>query len=296
MTICSFVQIDLRCHGFVNQPATSPSGAIVNEFRMRFCQADDTRRTLLTRFHERNPLVALTAQTILERTRLFRGLPAATIQQISALSIRRSYSNGAIVFSQADPGDSLYGVVTGKIRISASSPSGREMFLNIMEPGDTFGEIALLDGRHRTATASAISQSELIIITRDHFLELLKREPELVSHVVQLLCERIRWTSGLAEESALLSVPERLARRLLSLGQLHGHETPNGVELDISHEEVARFLGLSRQVVNQYLQNWKVQGWLALGRGKIVIVDEHALQNVDAADLSPHVAAISEPK
>jgi CRP/FNR family transcriptional regulator, cyclic AMP receptor protein len=174
-------------------------------------------------------------------------------------------------------------VVTGKIRISASSPDGREMFLNIMEPGDTFGEIALLDGRHRTATASATSPSELIIIARDHFLYLLEREPELVSHVVQLLCERIRWTSGLAEESALLSVPERLARRLLSLGKLHGRETPNGVELSISQEDVARFLGLSRQAVNQYLQDWKIRGWLTLGRGKIVIVDERELRNAVAA-------------
>jgi CRP/FNR family cyclic AMP-dependent transcriptional regulator len=225
----------------------------------------------------------MTAQTILERTHLFRGLPPATIQQISALSSRRSYRNGAIVFSQADPGDALYGVVTGKIRISASSPNGREVFLNIMEPGDTFGEIALLDGRHRTATASATAPSELIIITRDNFLQLLEREPKLVSHVVQLLCERIRWTSGLAEESALFSVPERLARRLLSLGKLHGHETPKGVELRISQEDVARFLGLSRQAINQNLQSWKEHGWLALGRGKIVIVDEQALRDVVAA-------------
>jgi CRP-like cAMP-binding protein len=224
-------------------------------------------------------VVALTAETILERTRLFRGLPAATIRQISALSMRRSYGNGAVIFSQADPGDALYGVVTGKIRISASSRDGREIFLNIMEPGDAFGEIALLDGRHRTATASATSPSELIIITRDHFLELLQREPKLVSHVVQLLCERIRWTSGLAEDSALLSVPERLARRLLSLGELHGRETPSGVELRISQEEVAHFLGLSRQAVNQYLQHWKARGWLALGRGKIVIVDGRALHD-----------------
>jgi len=235
--------------------------------------------------------VALTAQTILERTRLFRGLPEATIQRISALSMRRSYSNGAIVFSQADPGDALYGVVTGKIRISASSRNGKQMFLNIMEPGDTFGEIALLDGRHRTATASATTPSELIIITRDHFLQLLKREPELVSHVMQLLCERIRWTSGLAEESALLSVPERLARRLLSLGQLHGRKTPNGVELSISQEDVAQFLGLTRQAVNQHLQNWKTQGWLTLGRSKIVILDEHALRDVIAIQPTPGVPA-----
>lgn len=234
-------------------------------------------------FHERNPVVALAVQTILERTGLFRGLPSATIQQISALSSRRCYSCGAIVFSQGDPGDALYGVATGKIRISASSPDGKEVFLNIMEAGDTFGEIALLDGCRRTATASVTAPSELIVIRRDHFLELLGREPKLVSHVIQLLCERIRWTSGLAEESALLSVPARLARRLLSLGELHGQECPYGTELSISQEEVARFLGLSRQAVNQYLQNWKAQGWIRLGRGKIVIVEEHALRDTIAA-------------
>ena len=231
--------------------------------------------------------MALTAQTILERTRLFRGLPPGSIRQISALSNQRSFSAGAIVFSQADPGDALYGVVTGKVRISVSSSSGREVFLNIMEPGDTFGEIALLDGRPRSATASAAAPSELIIITREHFLELLKREPALVSHLIQLLCERIRWTSGLAEESALLSVPERVARRLVTLGQLHGRETPEGVQLSISQEEMARFLGLSRQVVNQYLQNWKLQGWLTLSRGKIVIRDPHALRTIVAAHASP---------
>ena len=224
--------------------------------------------------------MALTAQTILERTQLFRGLAAATIQQIASLSIRRSYSRGAVLFAQGDPGDALYGVVTGKVRISASSSDGREMFLNIMEPGDVFGEIALLDGHHRTATASATVPSELIIITRDHFLGLLKREPTVVTHVIQLLCNRIRWTSGLAEESALLDVPQRLAQRLLSLINLHGHKTSTGVELKISQEELARFLGLSRQAVNQRLQAWKAQGCLILGRGKIVIADEQALREI----------------
>jgi CRP-like cAMP-binding protein len=185
-----------------------------------------------------------------------------------------------VLFAQGDSGDALYGVVTGKIRISASSSDGREMFLNIMEPGDVFGEIALLDGHHRTATASATLPSELIIIAREHFLGLLKREPTLVTHVIQLLCERIRWTSGLAEESALLSVRQRLAQRLLSLIRLHGHKTSTGVELKISQEELARFLGLSRQAVNQHLQDWKVQGSLTLGRGRIVIADEQALREV----------------
>ena len=95
--------------------------------------------------------MALAIQTILERSRLFRSLPAPALQQITALAIRRNYREGVSVFSQGDPGDALYGVASGRIRISASGPDGREIFLNIMEPGDSFGEIALLDGAPRTA-------------------------------------------------------------------------------------------------------------------------------------------------
>jgi CRP/FNR family transcriptional regulator, cyclic AMP receptor protein len=228
--------------------------------------------------------MALAVQTILERNHLFRGLSAATVQQISALVIRRSYQDGAIVFTQGDPGDALYGVVTGRIRISASTRDGKEMFLNIMEPGDTFGEIALLDGNPRTATASATALSELLVITRTQFLALLQREPTLAIHLLQLLCQRIRWTSGWAEDSALLAAPQRLARRLLSLAKLHGHDSQKGVQLIISQEEMGRFLGLSRQVVNQYLQDWKASGWVDLGRGKVTVVDEAALQLVAGQD------------
>jgi CRP/FNR family cyclic AMP-dependent transcriptional regulator len=222
--------------------------------------------------------VAIAANIILERNRLFRGLSASTIAQIASLSLRRPYAAGAIVFSQGDPGDALYGVVTGKVRISASAPDGKEMFLNIMEPGDTFGEIALLDGNPRTATASAMAPCELLVIMRDPFLNLLQRESALSTHLLRLLCQRIRWTSGLAEDSALLAVPARLARRLLSLAKLHGHQVLNGVHLVISQEEIGRFLGISRQVVNQYLQTWKANGWVELGRAKLTVLDEQALQ------------------
>jgi CRP-like cAMP-binding protein len=224
--------------------------------------------------------MALSVQTILERNRLFRGLSAATIQQIAALAIRRPYEPDALVFSQGDPGDSLYGVVTGKVRISASTREGKEMFLNIMEPGDTFGEIALLDGNPRTATATTTATCELMIIPRAQFLALLQREPSVAIHLLQLLCQRIRWTSAQAEDSALLTVPNRLARRLLSLARLHGQHSPTGVQLIISQEEMGRFLGISRQAVNQYLQEWRTKGWVDVGRGKVTVLDESALQTM----------------
>jgi CRP/FNR family transcriptional regulator, cyclic AMP receptor protein len=224
--------------------------------------------------------LAITVRTVLERNLLFRGLAPATLDQIARLGTRRTFERDAVIFAQSDPGNALYGVMTGRVRISASSSGGKEVFLNIMEPGDIFGEIALLDGRPRSAAATATATSELFVVTREQFLALLAREAQLVDHLLQLLCGRLRWVSGFAEESALLSVAGRLAKRLLSLGKLHGHETRAGIELKVSQEEVARFLGLSRQIVNQYLQDWKAQHWVDLGRGRIMILNVAALEAV----------------
>ena len=224
--------------------------------------------------------MALNAKTLIERNGLFRGLPQKTIDRVAGLATRRSYDAGAIIFMRGDAGDSLCGVVTGRVRISASRAGGKEVFLNIMEPGDAFGEIALLDGSPRTATATAITRTELTIIPRDAFFALLRTEPQLAEHLIQLLCKRVRWTAEQMEDSALLSVPAKIAKRLLSLATVHGRESPDGARLAISQEELAQFLGLSRQIVNQHLQAWRAQGWISLGRGSVTLANPRALTNV----------------
>jgi CRP/FNR family transcriptional regulator, cyclic AMP receptor protein len=229
---------------------------------------------------ERSGYVPITAKTVVERDRLFRGLPKATLARIAALGSRRVYEKSAIVFMRGDPGDSLCGVVSGRVRISASLPTGKEVFLNIMEPGDSFGEIALLDGQPRTATATAMARTELIIFNREPFLALLSTEPQLAAHLIGLLCRRVRWTAQLMEDSALLSVPARMAKRLLSLAHLNGSRTPAGTKLALSQEELAQFLGVSRQVVNQYLQVWKAHGWIVSGRGHLTIGSATSLEAV----------------
>jgi CRP/FNR family cyclic AMP-dependent transcriptional regulator len=224
--------------------------------------------------------LALTAKTLIERNSLFRGLAQATIERVAALATRRSYDDGATVFLRGDPGDSLFGVMTGRVRISASRPGGKEVFLNVMEPGDAFGEIALLDGSPRTATATTLARSELMIIRREQFFALLQAEPQLATHLIQLLCKRVRWTAEQMEDSALLGAPAKIAKRLLSLASLHGRETPDGTRLAISQEELAQFLSLSRQIVNQHFQTWKGKGWIALGRGSVTLLDARALQDL----------------
>jgi CRP/FNR family transcriptional regulator, cyclic AMP receptor protein len=228
----------------------------------------------------KEPRVALTAKVLIERNSLFRGLAAATLERVVQLATRRTYEEGATIFLRGDPGDSLFGVMTGRVRISASRAGGKEVFLNIMEPGDAFGEIALLDGSPRSATATAMARSELMVLRREPFFDLLRAEPQLATHLIQLLCKRVRWTAEQMEDSALLNPPARLAKRLLTLASIHGRETPEGTRLALSQEELAQFLGLSRQMVNQHLQTWRGKGWIVLGRGSVTLVEARALQKL----------------
>lgn len=226
-------------------------------------------------------MTSLSARTVLQRNYLFRGLPDASLERIAALAARRSYPKGAVIFAQGDEGDALFGVAAGRVRISASGAGGQEVFLNIMEPGDTFGEIAVMDGLPRTANATALDHTTVIFVKRPDFLQLLEREPRLAIHLLKLLCERLRWTSELVEESAFLTGPARLAKRLMILASLHGRAPAVGcLELGISQAELARFLGISRQIVNQHLSEWRRNGWVDLGRSKIVIRNAEALRRM----------------
>jgi CRP-like cAMP-binding protein len=151
-------------------------------------------------------MTTLAGRMMLQRSPLFRGLPPAALERITGLAARRALQDGEILFNQGDPGDALYAVVSGRIRISTGTADGRQVFLNIMEPGDTFGEIALLDGGARTAAATAIAPTELVSIRRDHFRGLLEREPPVALELLRLCGQRLRWTSGLLEDAALISL------------------------------------------------------------------------------------------
>lgn len=225
-------------------------------------------------------MTTLAGRMMLERSPLFRGLSPPSLQRLASLAVQRKASAGEIVFSQGDPGDALYGVISGRIRISAAATDGREIYLNIMEPGDTFGEIALLDGGQRTASATATIASELVSVRREDFLGLLGHEPALALELLRLCGQRLRWTSGMVEDAALLDVPARLAKRLIMLAREHGQASKAGLTVRLSQEELASFLGVSRQIVNQHLQGWRARNWVSLGRGVVTVCDEAALKKL----------------
>jgi len=221
-----------------------------------------------------------TAKAILQRNFLFCDLPESALDQLASLASRKTFRKGEVVFLEGDAGDALYGVISGSIRVATSNNDGKQIFLNMMEHGDVFGEISVIDGQPRTASAEAAESTSLIVIQRRDFQELVEHEPVVAIHLLQILCQRLRWTTDIVHEAMLLPAPGRIAKRLLHLVSAHGRETEAGLELRMSQADLANFLGVSRQIVNQNLQDWREAGWIDLQRARVIVLDSGALEQI----------------
>lgn len=209
---------------------------------------------------------------VISNSPAFRDLDDESLAAIQKLCVNRNYAPGETVFRQGEPGHTLVGLVSGKIRISVTSELGQELNLNLIEPGEIVGEIAFIDGGLRTATGTAVNRSRCITIARKPFFALMDRRPQISRHLLALLCERVRWTSQLVADSAFLSVPDRMATRLLDLAQLSSRNVEQEVIVRLPQQELADYLGVSRQVVNGYLREWQKKGQVRLARGTITLL------------------------
>jgi CRP/FNR family transcriptional regulator, cyclic AMP receptor protein len=203
----------------------------------------------------------------------FEGLEDATIERLADLCRLRQLAPGETLFVKGDAGDGLYGIRRGQIRVETATSSGESLILNMLGPGDLFGEIALFDGQSRTADAVATEASELFVLKRADFLALLNKDPQIAVRVIEFLCQRLRWVSDRLEEATLLPLPIRLARRLLRLGQDFGNE------INISQEQLAKYVGAARESVNRQLQVWRRAGLIDLRRGRILLLDMQKLSH-----------------
>lgn len=215
----------------------------------------------------------------LARSALFKVLGPAELDGLIALARRRRYAPGAPICIEGELDGTLFVVATGRVRISASSPGGDERHLNELGPGDLIGEIAVLDGGRRSASAMAVVDSDVYYIERTPFCAFLDHTPELARGFIELLCQRVRWLTDLLEASAFLGVSARLARWLMMLAAQQGVAHPDGVEIRVSQQDLAQFLGVSRQTVNEMLQSWRLEGLVSLGRGRIVVRDDVGLRH-----------------
>jgi CRP-like cAMP-binding protein len=217
---------------------------------------------------------------LLRRSFMFRGMDDALLSRLARLSQTHRLAAGALLFQQGEEGDALYGIAEGLIRIWVSGDGGKELTLGLLEPGDVFGEIALLDGLPRSASVEAIEDSLLVMVRREAFLPLLEAESGLARHVIELLCERLRESTKRASEFAFLTLPARLALKLQSLAIAYGHDEPDGVvriALKLSQGDLAQMLGVTREAVNKQLKTWSQEGLVRHVRGQFLIGDRHRL-------------------
>jgi CRP/FNR family transcriptional regulator, cyclic AMP receptor protein len=214
----------------------------------------------------------------LRRSHLFASLGDGELDSILAHAIVRRYKEGDQIFAKGDPGNSMMAVLRGRITVSAPSTDGRQVVLSTMREGDVVGEIALLDGKDRTADVIAAADCELLVVPRHSLLSLLDRHPELFMDFLVVLCERLRHTNEQVEDLAFLDLEARLAKALLRLESENGsgaREPATGVK--ISQRALGEIVGSSRESVNKHLQDWKRSGIIAIERGSIVIRDREAL-------------------
>lgn len=132
--------------------------------------------------------------SVLRQHPIFRELEPDALDQLCRYAKPTSLKRGATIFSKGDPGSSLYAVISGTVKISVSSPDGRNAILNLIGPGEIFGEVAVLDGGERTADATASTNCEILVIDRREFLPFVKQQPVLAMKFIELLCDRLRWT------------------------------------------------------------------------------------------------------
>src|SRR5262245_2373984 len=215
---------------------------------------------------------------ILGMNPMFAGLGEEAVRTIAALCTRRPLEADEVLFQKGDKGDALYGVRRGRVRIETGTAGGGRLTLNVLGPGDLFGEVALFDGQARTADAVAAEPSELFMVRRSDFLAFLEREPRIAVRILELLCQRIRWVSDRMEEAVLLPLHARLARRLCALADDFGSE------VHISQEELGVYVGAARESVNRQLQEWRRAGIIDLRRGRISLLDMDRLNAAATGD------------
>jgi len=217
---------------------------------------------------------------------LFSRFSPAEIERLVSFSHARAYGAGEVIFEKGSPGQGLMAVLSGRVRISSPSPEGREIVLNIIHPGQIFGEIALLDGKERTADATAMEACELLILERRDFVPFLEKHPDICLRLIAVLCERLRRTTEQVEDVLFLDLQARLAKTLLHLVDAHGRPVSNGVALGakLSQRDLANMIGASRESVNRQLSLWEEEGLISRDRGAITILDSAALQMLVGAE------------
>ncbi len=219
-------------------------------------------------------------EALLRSAPLFAGLDDAAWSALSARLTTRSLARGRVLFHEGDPGDRLYVVTEGKVKLHRTSPDGRENMLAVLGPGDLFGELSLFDPGPRSATVTAVTDTSFFSLSHDDLLKWLDGRPDVANGLLSQLASRLRRANDVVADLVFSDVPGRVAKALLDLADRFGRTADDGVHVhhDLTQEELAQLVGASRETVNKALADFVHRGWIQLQGKSVVVLDEDRLR------------------
>ncbi len=217
---------------------------------------------------------------LLQRVPLLAALTDTDREALARSASRRHYRRGDIIFQKDDPGHSLFIVARGSVRIYLPSALGTDLTLAVLGPGQFFGDLSLLDGRPRSASAAALADTNVVILERSDFVALVRSRPEAAMSVLAVVARRLRETDEMASDLAFLDVGGRLAKKLLDLAATNSVRRPDGVLVDmtLTQEELANMIGVTRESVNRNLSLFRRVGLIAKEGRRFVLRDPAGLR------------------
>jgi CRP/FNR family cyclic AMP-dependent transcriptional regulator len=217
---------------------------------------------------------------VLKRAPLFTALDEEAAGALRRSMTEIQLTRGQVLFREGDPGDRLYVVSEGKIKLGRSSADGRENLLAIVGPGEMFGELSLFDPGPRTATATAVTDATVLALSNSDLRPWLTGRPEVALSLLRQVARRLRRTNEVLGDLVFSDVPGRVAKALLELSKRFGIASEEGVHVshDLTQEELAQLVGASRETVNKALADFASRGWLRLEARAVVLLDTERLQ------------------
>jgi CRP/FNR family cyclic AMP-dependent transcriptional regulator len=217
---------------------------------------------------------------LLSNTPLFAGLAHEELQSLASSMGKRTFGKGMIIFHEDSHGQTLYIIESGRVRIFLLSEAGQEISVNVYGPGEIFGELSVFDGLPRSAGAAALENTVTYTLHRDDFLRHLAASPRMAQSIIQMLCQRLRYTTTYAEGLSFLDISGRVAAKLLELADRYGRQDGAEVEIDLSltQAELATWVGATRESVNKVLGAFRDQGLIAVEGQTITILDPEGLR------------------
>ncbi|WP_341891093.1 Crp/Fnr family transcriptional regulator [Variovorax sp. YR752] len=230
------------------------------------------------------PRLSAAHRAALDGNPWFTSMPRAQRDALLGAAELLHVRRGTMVFRQGDPihaaGGGFYGLVAGTIKISSLRQDGREAILAVLEPGNWFGEITLIDGSPRTHDATALEALDLLVVSPDAFARQM-RDVAFSNAIAAMLAARVRMLYGLAEDATLRSLRARVAHRLLVLARGDATQSVHlRHELMLSQEALAMMLGVTRQTLSKELNALATEGVVSLGYGRIELLSLDALQGL----------------